>query len=137
MAFSIGIMFLAWEGLALMVNKPALVPGVPDLVVTLGSLILSANFYLSVLATLGRGIAGLILSGVLAMCTALLFARNENVYGLFKPLLTLMRSVPVISFILLALLYLQPKFPSGWCNGELRNNRGAALSSTGVIILNQ
>ena len=109
MAFSIGIMFLAWEGLALMVNKPALVPGVPDLVVTLGSLILSANFYLSVLATLGRGIAGLILSGVLAMCTALLFARNENVYGLFKPLLTLMRSVPVISFILLALLFLQPE----------------------------
>lgn len=109
MVFSIGIILLAWEGLALLVNRQALVPGLPALLETLGSLLLSTNFYLSVLATFGRGIIGLILSVVLALGAALLFARNETVYGLFKPLLTLMRSVPVISFILLALLFLQPE----------------------------
>jgi len=106
---SIGILCLVWEVLAITANNPALVPGLPELFVALGKLWVTPEFYLSVLATLGRGVAGLLVSGVLALLFALLFARHEQVYGLFKPLLTLMRSVPVISFILLALLFLQPE----------------------------
>ena len=38
-----------------------------------------------------------------------LVARFEWVYELFRPLLAIMRSIPVISFILLALIFLNPE----------------------------
>ena len=46
------------------------------------------------------------ISFVLAVGVALLFGKRFWVYQLFRPLLTIMRSVPVISFILIALIFL-------------------------------
>lgn len=49
------------------------------------------------------------ISFVCAIGMAGLFARFEWVYELFRPLLAIMRSIPVISFILLALIFLNPE----------------------------
>ncbi|MCC8155602.1 MAG: ATP-binding cassette domain-containing protein [Tannerellaceae bacterium] len=59
--------------------------------------------------TIGRGLVGIFFSVCMATVFSLLFARTPALYEWFRPLLTIMRSVPVISFILLALLFLNPE----------------------------
>lgn len=65
-----------------------------------------ASFFRSVLATLLRGVAGMSLSLMAAVMVSFLCSRRKWMYEWFRPLLAAMRSVPVISFILLALIFL-------------------------------
>lgn len=106
---SITILLIGWQIVAVMLNQPDLFPSLPKLIQTLIELLLSVGFYKSVMATIGRGLIGILLSLVMASGFALLFARYKMVYELFQPLLTIMRSIPVISFILLALILLSPE----------------------------
>ena len=86
-----------------------LIPSVPDLLKTLIRLFGTGSFYQNIFATILRGISGILVSLVIALLSAFLFARYALLYELFRPLLTVMRSVPVISFILLALIFLNPE----------------------------
>lgn len=106
---SVCFLLLLWQLTATYIDQPELIPSIPALIKTLFSLFTSKNFYLNILATLTRGIAGMILSLAAASLSAFLFAHYGLLYEFFRPLLTIMRSVPVISFILLALIFLDPE----------------------------
>lgn len=106
---SIFMLLLGWQILAWTVKIPDLVPSVPILLKTLAELFVSAAFYQSVIATITRGLAGMLLSLLSAGGISLLFARNKYLYELFRPILAIMRSIPVVSFILLALIFLNPE----------------------------
>lgn len=106
---SVCLLLLAWQGIAAYMNQPELIPSVPDLIQSLLRLFGSDTFYRSISATVLRGISGILLSLATALIAAFLFARYELLYELFRPVLTIMRSVPVISFILLALIFLDPE----------------------------
>ena len=80
---SITILILAWQLLTMLVRLPDLVPSIPHLFSTLVALFASGSFYQSVMATVLRGTIGMSIS-----------------------LMAIMRSIPVISFILLALIFL-------------------------------
>lgn len=107
--FTIVLLLLGWQSVATCVGNPALVPDIPRLAAALGKWSVTAGFYRSVAVTLLRGLAGMLLSVATAAAVAYVFARRPAVYALFRPLLTVMRSVPVVSFILLALVFLQPE----------------------------
>lgn len=106
---SVCILLFFWQLTASYMNQPELIPSVPDLLKTLLQLFGSETFYQHICATIFRSISGILLSLVIALLSAFLFARYELLYELFRPLLTIMRSVPVISFILLALIFLNPE----------------------------
>lgn len=103
------ILLAGWQLFAVIANQPELIPSLPRLVRTLCEWLVSGSFYQSVGATILRGILGMSISFVCAIGMAGLFARFEWVYELFRPLLAIMRSIPVISFILLALIFLNPE----------------------------
>ena len=103
---SITILILAWQLLTMLVRLPDLVPSIPHLFSTLVALFASGSFYQSVMATVLRGTIGMSISLMAAMGVSLLFYKCEWIYELFRPLLAIMRSIPVISFILLALIFL-------------------------------
>lgn len=103
------ILLAGWQLFAILMDQPELIPSLPRLIKTLGELSVSGTFYQSIAATVVRGMAGMVLSLFSALGVAWLFARYELLYELFRPLLSLMRSVPVISFILLALIFLNPE----------------------------
>lgn len=107
--FSASILLSGWQALAFYVNQPDLLPPLSGLVQALYKLLLTGEFYQSVGMTIYRGIVGIVISFCAAWTMAALFSKRTVVYELFNPLLVLMRSVPVISFILLALLFLQPE----------------------------
>ena len=106
---SVCLLLLIWQLIASSMDQPELIPSVPELIKALFQLFGTDTFYKSISATILRGISGIILSLGAAVMTAFLFARYELLYELFRPLLTIMRSVPVISFILLALIFLDPE----------------------------
>lgn len=106
---SIVVLLIGWQIGATMLNQPELIPSLSRLIQALLELFTTIAFYKSVLATIGRGLIGILLSLTAASGLAWLFARYELIYELFRPLLTIMRSIPVISFILLALIFLSPE----------------------------
>ena len=106
---SVCLLLLLWQLIASYMDQPELIPSVPDLLKTLIRLFGTGSFYQNIFATILRGISGILVSLVIALLSAFLFARYALLYELFRPLLTVMRSVPVISFILLALIFLNPE----------------------------
>lgn len=106
---SISIVLLIWQLIAIYINQPQLIPSVSELIRILISLLSTEVFYQSVVATLLRGLAGMLLSLIASSLSAFFITCHELLYELFRPLLIIMRSVPVISFILLALLFLKPE----------------------------
>ena len=106
---SAAILLAAWETLARHVGQPELVPTIGRLAQAFMDAFLSAGFYQSLLATIGRGFLGLLISFIAALAIAPAMARSANVEALLRPLIGAMRAVPVISFILLALIFLNPE----------------------------
>lgn len=106
---SILLIPVAWQLLSWQMAQPQLIPSFPDLIRALLRLVYSPGFLVSIGTTLLRACAGLLLSLAAASITAFLLNRSEAIRFLFMPWLSLLRSVPVISFILLALIFLNPE----------------------------
>lgn len=100
---------VAWQLLSWQMAQPQLIPSFPDLMWALLRVVSSPGFLVSIGTTLLRTCAGLLLSLAAASITAFLLIRSETIRLLFMPWLSLLRSVPVISFILLALIFLNPE----------------------------
>lgn len=106
---SILLIPVAWQLLSWQMAQPQLIPSFPDLIRALLRLVYSPGFLVSIGTTCLRACVGLLLSLVAASITAFLLNRSESIRFLFMPCLSLLRSVPVISFILLALIFLNPE----------------------------
>lgn len=100
---------VAWQLLSWQMAQPQLIPSFPDLMQALLRVVSSPGFLVSIGTTLLRACVGLLLSLAVASITAFLLNRSETIRLLFMPWLSLLRSVPVISFILLALIFLNPE----------------------------
>ena len=103
---SILLIPVAWQLLSWQMAQPQLIPSFPDLIRALFRLVYLPGFLVSIGTTCLRACVGLLLSLVAASITAFLLNRSEGIRLLFMPWLSLLRSVPVISFILLALIFL-------------------------------
>ncbi len=106
---SILLIPVAWQLLSWQMAQPQLIPSFPDLVRALLRLVYTPGFLVSIGTTCLRACVGLLLSLAAAAITAFLLNRSEGIRLLFMPWLSLLRSVPVISFILLALIFLNPE----------------------------
>lgn len=106
---SILLIPVAWQLLSWQMAQPQLIPSFPDLIRALLRLVYSPGFLVSIGTTCLRACVGLLLSLAAASITAFLLNRSEAIRFLFMPWLSLLRSVPVISFILLALIFLNPE----------------------------
>lgn len=106
---SIALLLLGWQGIAWHVGRPELVPDIPRLFASMLQILSAGEFYRAIGATCLRALWGLLLSFCAATAAAWLMARSAMVAALLRPWLAGMRSVPVISFILLALIFLHPE----------------------------
>ncbi len=106
---SILLIPVVWQLLSWQMAQPQLIPSFPDLVRALLRLVYTPGFLVSIGTTCLRACVGLLLSLAAASITAFLLNRSEGIRLLFMPWLSLLRSVPVISFILLALIFLNPE----------------------------
>lgn len=77
-----------------------------DVAVSLGYLIIRADFWSDVGMSLLRIVIGFVLAVLCGAGLAVLTTRSRLMHTLFAPLLSLMRAVPVASFIFLAFLWI-------------------------------
>lgn len=94
----------AWAITAAIYNKPLIVPSVSSVVVSFFKLFAEGSFYANVGMTLLRSVACFALAYVLALPLALLAVFNKTFANIFRPFVEILRSVPVIAVILIALV---------------------------------
>ena len=96
---------LVWTVLARLVNKELLLPAPPAVLRRFIELALTAAFWRAIALTLLRVACGVLAAVCLGTLAAALTERFSLADCLLRPLLSVIRSTPVASFIILALLW--------------------------------
>lgn len=94
-----------WETVALAVAAPYIVPKPQDVAVRAVELMVTAGFWQAVGWSLLRVLVGFACGMVLGVACALPMAAWPHVRAVFAPFVKVMRTVPVVCFILLMLLW--------------------------------
>jgi len=94
-----------WQGLSMLVGNPLLLPAPLVVVHRLWALMGTGSFWAMVGASLLRILCGTVVAVVLGTLLAVVCCRWQLVNDLFSPLLTIIKSTPVVSFIILLLIW--------------------------------
>ncbi len=99
-----------WQVVSLIVNQPLYVPSPYDTFKSLFGLVGTSGFWLSILATFYRVALGLAVSFVLGCSVAYISAHAKAVESFLNPFVTAVKSTPVMSIIILALVWFKASF---------------------------
>ena len=99
------IWLVIWQVLALAVNNSILLSGPVETVEALITFGATPSFYLSVGITTGKILLGFFLGGLLGSVLALLSYRINIVKEFLSPFVSVIKSIPVVSFIIIALIW--------------------------------
>lgn len=96
---------LVWQAASMLVGKELLLP--PPLVVlmALAKLVVTPHFWVVILASVGRIGLGFVLGMVTALVVGAFAVVSPIFAALLRPLMQLVRAIPVASFIILALVW--------------------------------
>lgn len=97
---------IVWQVAAMAVKQRLLLASPVETLLRLIQLIQTAPFWQSVLFSMGHILLGFSLAVVLGTATAMLSARFASVRELLEPPLAVIRSVPVASFVIVALIWI-------------------------------
>ncbi len=97
---------LVWWGIALLVNQELLIASPKQVVFRLFELMKSVEFWTSVLLSLVRVSLGYLLAVMVAVMLSAITHISHIAYHISFPLLSVIKAVPVASFIILALIWL-------------------------------
>ena len=95
-----------WLLLSLLTGSELLLPGPVQVLRKLAAMMATGAFWSSVALSLLRILGGILAALVLGVLLAVLTERSRLAKALFSPLMLLVRSTPVASFIILALIWL-------------------------------
>ena len=104
-AISVIILILIWKIISAYYQSEFILPSPESTLVSTFKLLFSKDFVFIAGATILRGIAGFILSFFLGVVLGIFAGINSSFNALLRPLLVTIRSTPVISIILLALIW--------------------------------
>lgn len=95
-----------WQMLVFFVDNPLLLPGPAAVLCRVGSLALSGAFWRITFTSLGRILLGTVLAVALGAALAVACCRSRLLDALLSPLVTMVKSTPVASFIILLLIWI-------------------------------
>ncbi len=105
---SVAGMLLTWKILAVSLDSAFILPQPEDTLITVGKLFTDTGFIAVAGTTILRGVIGFILSGILGLGVGIVAGMSPGFNAFITPWLVTIRSVPVISLILLALIWFSP-----------------------------
>ena len=136
---------LLWYIAAKAIGKELLLPSPLTVLKRLSELILTGVFWESTISSLFRIFAGIMIASAAGAATALLTSRIQAIHDLLYPIIAVIRSTPIASFVILALLWIGKDslsvfisalivFPVIWGNvGEGVKNINADLTEVAKI----
>ena len=98
---------LAWQAGSMALHSDILLVSPLRVITTLFELVQTARFWSSLLGSMVRILGGFLLAAALGTLLAALAARFRHVEELLAPLVLAMKTVPVASFIILALIWMR------------------------------
>jgi len=105
---SVICMLIIWKIISLHFDSDFILPSPEKTLITTLTLFGDGNFLEIVGTTVARGLIGFIISVILGIATGILTGLNPYADAFLRPLLVTIRSIPVISIILLALIWFNP-----------------------------
>ncbi|MCK5029285.1 MAG: ABC transporter permease subunit [Bacteroidales bacterium] len=99
------ILIVIWKIASVFYNSELILPSPESTLLTTVKLLSSKGFLLIISATILRGIAGFAISFILGVSLGVFAGINSSFNAFLKPILVTIRSTPVISLILLALIW--------------------------------
>lgn len=102
---SVLILISLWKLASFIYHSELILPSPESTLIATFKLMVSANFIKIIGATILRGIIGFIVSFILGLSLGILAGVNRSFEAFLKPILVIIRSTPVISLILLALIW--------------------------------
>ncbi|MEI7503889.1 MAG: ATP-binding cassette domain-containing protein, partial [Paludibacter sp.] len=108
----LAILFIAivWQIISWQIGYPTLFPSLVDLVKQVFALFTVENFLLTVSTTIIRGIFGFTLAFIFGFILATIATFSSFWRNFFHPIIVITRSIPVISFVLIAILWFSPPY---------------------------
>lgn len=100
---------LIWQMLSMAVGHRLLLASPLETIIRLTELAITADFWRSILFTLCHILVGFLLAVVAGVITGALSARFRWIKELLAPLLTVIKSIPVASFVIVALIWVPSK----------------------------
>lgn len=94
-----------WQAIYLVVQNNILIPAPLEVLSRLKELVLLRSFWVSLLFTISRVFAGVCLALVLGTALGLLSGLNRFYYEILSPLVVAIKSTPIMSFIIVALVW--------------------------------
>ncbi|MDR2896096.1 MAG: ABC transporter permease subunit [Propionibacteriaceae bacterium] len=104
-ALAVVFWLLVWQGLAMIVGSRLLLASPLDAAAALAALACTPGFWLTVVASTGRILIGFLIAQVMGAVLALLAGRLALIDWLITPAIRVVQAVPVVSFVLLVLLW--------------------------------
>jgi NitT/TauT family transport system permease protein len=103
---SVAFMLVLWKLLALYFDSDFIIPHPEKTLITTVSLFGDSQFLLIIGSTVFRGVTGFAISFLLGIAMGIIAGLSPNFNSFLRPILVTIRSTPVISIILLALIWL-------------------------------
>lgn len=104
-AASILALLLVWKLLAVYWNQELIMPSPETTLVTMWQVIQTDGFWQSVGYTLGRGLLGFVISCAVGVLAGFAAGFSPAVMWLLQPWVTVIRTIPVMSVIILAIIW--------------------------------
>lgn len=104
---AVAVWLLLWQLASMAVGLPLLLPSPLAVLLRLGQLCIGADFWLTVASSLLRILLGFLLGVLFGTALAGLCWRFRLIDALARPLLGVLKSTPVASFIILALVWVK------------------------------
>jgi NitT/TauT family transport system permease protein len=98
---------VGWEILSITVDKEFLIASPPEVLVTLLQLAGSGSFWQTIFFSFARIVTGFIIAVLSGAVLAVLSYKSLILRELVMPLMKVIRSIPVASFIILALVWIR------------------------------
>jgi len=100
------IWLLAWQGASMLINEEILFVSPLSVVLTLFQMVQTGEFWLSLVASVGRVLGGFAAGYALSFVLAVLAHRVAFFKDFISPIISIVKSTPVASFIILALMWI-------------------------------
>jgi NitT/TauT family transport system permease protein len=104
-SLAIIVILLLWKLASLAIKNGLILPAPERILIDFFRLISSSDFYIALGSTLIRGFLGFLIAFALAALIGVPAGIFRGFHDFFNPIIVLLRSTPVISFILLALIW--------------------------------
>ena len=108
--WAVAVWLIVWEVAARLLNKEIFLVSPIKAVSRFAELAITGNFWFSVLGSFGRIAVGFLLAVAAGVILAALSAKYKRVRELFGPVMLAIRTVPIASFIILALICFSSKY---------------------------